>query len=40
MKIRNLAQKALVKVFKMGIRNSAKAVIVKEGKLLAIKISY
>lgn len=36
--ISNLAQKVLVKVFKMGIRNSAKAVIVKEGKLLALKM--
>lgn len=39
MKIRNLAQKAVVKLFKIGIRNSAKAVIIKDGKLLTIKIS-
>ena len=38
MRIRNFAQKAIVKLFKMGIRNSAKAVIVNEGKLLAIKM--
>jgi 8-oxo-dGTP diphosphatase len=38
MRLRNLAQKAIVKLFKMGIRNSAKAVIVNEGKLLAIKM--
>ncbi|QFG00008.1 NUDIX domain-containing protein [Psychrobacillus glaciei] len=38
MTIKNLAQKVIVKVFKMGIRNSAKAVIVKDGKLLTIKL--
>ncbi|MFB5089598.1 NUDIX domain-containing protein [Psychrobacillus sp. PGGUH221] len=38
MGISNLAKKAIVKVFKMGIRNSAKAVIVKDGKVLAVKI--
>ena len=39
MGIRNLAQKAIVKIFKTGIRNSAKAVIVKDGRILTIKIN-
>lgn len=38
MGICNLAQKAIVKVYKMGIRNSAKAVLVKDGKVLAVRI--
>ncbi|MFJ8066038.1 NUDIX domain-containing protein [Psychrobacillus sp. NPDC096426] len=38
MRIKNLAKVAIVKAFKMGIRNSAKAVIIKDEKLLTIKI--